>query len=89
MVTPLNSAFDCFAKEELHEECGVFGIYSDGNVNPATNYATTSLVLDAKDTDYIDVTSLVENKKVVPMQMIVTDKWGKKMTYEFNVTISL
>ncbi len=35
MVTPLNSAFDCFAKEELHEECGVFGIYSDGNVNPA------------------------------------------------------
>ena len=27
--------FDCLPKEGLHEECGVFGIYSDGSVNPA------------------------------------------------------
>ena len=25
---------DCFS-EELHEECGVFGVYSDGAINPA------------------------------------------------------
>lgn len=28
-------SFDNFAKEGLHEECGVFGIYSDGSINPA------------------------------------------------------
>ena len=63
--------------------------FTAGNVNPASNYAATSLVLDAKPSAEIDVTSLIENKKVVPMQMIVTDKWGKKMTYDFEVTISL
>lgn len=29
------SSFDHFAKEGLHEECGVFGIFSDGSMNPA------------------------------------------------------
>ena len=48
-----------------------------------------SASVKAKDAKDIDITSLIEDKKVVPMQMIVTDKWGKKMTYEFNVTISL
>ena len=28
-------SFDNFAKEGLHEECGVFGIFSDGTINPA------------------------------------------------------
>ena len=28
-------SFDNFAKEGLHEECGVFGIFSDGSINPA------------------------------------------------------
>ena len=31
----MNFSFDNFSKEELHEECGVFGIFSDGTVNPA------------------------------------------------------
>ena len=31
----LNNSFDCFTKEGLHEECGVFGIFSDGTINPA------------------------------------------------------
>ena len=31
----MNYSFDNFPKEGLHEECGVFGIYSDGSVNPA------------------------------------------------------
>lgn len=31
----MNNSFDKFAKEELHEECGVFGIFSDGTVDPA------------------------------------------------------
>ena len=35
MVTPLNFTFDNLPKEGLHEECGVFGIYGDGTVNPA------------------------------------------------------
>lgn len=29
------SNFDHFAKEGLHEECGVFGVFSDGTMNPA------------------------------------------------------
>ena len=29
------SNFDKFPSEELHEECGVFGIYSDGTLDPA------------------------------------------------------
>lgn len=31
----MNFSFDNFAKEGLHEECGVFGIFSDGTINPA------------------------------------------------------
>ncbi|MBR2108966.1 MAG: amidophosphoribosyltransferase [Ruminococcus sp.] len=31
----MNYSFDTLPKEGLHEECGVFGIYSDGSVNPA------------------------------------------------------
>ena len=31
----MNYSFDNFAKEGLHEECGVFGIFSDGSLNPA------------------------------------------------------
>lgn len=31
----MNFSFDNFAKEGLHEECGVFGIFSDGSINPA------------------------------------------------------
>ena len=34
-VTYLAFSFDNFPTEELHEECGVFGIYSDGTLNPA------------------------------------------------------
>jgi amidophosphoribosyltransferase len=34
-VNHLNYSFDSFPKEGLHEECGVFGIYSDGSINPA------------------------------------------------------
>lgn len=31
----MNNSFDNFAKEGLHEECGVFGVYSDGSLEPA------------------------------------------------------
>ncbi len=31
----MNYSFDNFAKEGLHEECGVFGISSDGSISPA------------------------------------------------------
>lgn len=31
----MNNSFDNFAKEGLHEECGVFGVYSDGSLDPA------------------------------------------------------
>ena len=31
----MNFSFDNLPKEGLHEECGVFGIYSDGTINPA------------------------------------------------------
>lgn len=31
----MDFSFDNLPKEGLHEECGVFGIYSDGTVNPA------------------------------------------------------
>lgn len=31
----MNFSFDNFAKEGLHEECGVFGIFSNGTINPA------------------------------------------------------
>ena len=31
----MNYCFDNLPKEGLHEECGVFGIYSDGSLNPA------------------------------------------------------
>lgn len=31
----MNNSFDNFAKEGLHEECGVFGVFSDGSVDPA------------------------------------------------------
>lgn len=31
----MSFSFDNFAKEGLHEECGVFGIFSDGTINPA------------------------------------------------------
>lgn len=31
----MNFSFDNFAKEGLHEECGVFGIFSDGSIDPA------------------------------------------------------
>ena len=31
----MNYSFDNFAKEGLHEECGVFGIFSDGSLDPA------------------------------------------------------
>ena len=34
-VNCLSFNFDNLPKEGLHEECGVFGIYSDGSVNPA------------------------------------------------------
>ena len=31
----MNYSFDNLPREGLHEECGVFGIYSDGSLNPA------------------------------------------------------
>ncbi|MBQ1354052.1 MAG: amidophosphoribosyltransferase [Ruminococcus sp.] len=31
----MNYSFDNFVKEGLHEECGVFGIFSDGSLDPA------------------------------------------------------
>lgn len=31
----MNNSFDKFAKEGLHEECGVFGVFSDGSIDPA------------------------------------------------------
>ena len=31
----MNNSFDHYAKEGLHEECGVFGIVSDGSLDPA------------------------------------------------------
>lgn len=31
----MNNSFDSFAKEGLHEECGVFGVFSDGSLDPA------------------------------------------------------
>lgn len=31
----MNYSFDNYAKEGLHEECGVFGIFSDGSISPA------------------------------------------------------
>ena len=31
----MNYSFDSYAKEGLHEECGVFGIFSDGSISPA------------------------------------------------------
>ncbi len=31
----MNYSFDNFAKEGLHEECGVFGIFSDGTISPS------------------------------------------------------
>ena len=31
----MKSSFDNFATEGLHEECGVFGVFSDGTINPA------------------------------------------------------
>ena len=31
----MNNSFDNYAKEGLHEECGVFGIFSDGTIPPA------------------------------------------------------
>lgn len=31
----MNYSFDSYFKEGLHEECGVFGIYSDGSIDPA------------------------------------------------------
>lgn len=31
----MNYSLDNFATEGLHEECGVFGIFSDGTINPA------------------------------------------------------
>ena len=31
----MNYSFDNYAKEGLHEECGVFGIFSDGTIPPA------------------------------------------------------
>lgn len=35
MVEPLDSSFDNFPKEGLHEECGVFGLYSNGSLDPS------------------------------------------------------
>ena len=31
----MKNSFDNYAKEGLHEECGVFGIFGDGTINPA------------------------------------------------------
>ena len=31
----MKNSIDCYAKEGLHEECGVFGIFSDGSIDPA------------------------------------------------------
>lgn len=31
----MDSTFDNFAEERLHEECGVFGIFGDDSINPA------------------------------------------------------
>ena len=31
----MDLSFDNFTSEGLHEECGVFGIYGDGSLNPA------------------------------------------------------
>ena len=31
----MSNSFDQYFKEGLHEECGVFGVFSDGTINPA------------------------------------------------------
>ena len=55
----------------------------------ATADAVNGFTLTAKASKNIDKTALVEGKKVIPMEMIITDNWGKVMVYEFNVEISL
>lgn len=53
----------------------------------ATADAETGLTLNATKAKLGAVAS--GYKKVVPMEMIITDIWGKVMTYEFEVEISL
>ena len=31
----MSCKFNCVQTDELHEECGVFGVYGDGSLNPA------------------------------------------------------
>ena len=50
---------------------------------------TKGATLTAKASTSIDKTALTSGKKVIPMEMIITDMWGKVMTYEFEVEISL
>ena len=57
---------------------------SDHGVDIVNGYT-----LKAQVSSKIDITSLVEGKKVIPMKMTVTDVWGKVMVYEFEVEISL
>ena len=49
----------------------------------------TAAKLTAKPSANVNVNLLSEGKKVIPMEMVITDKWGKEMTYEFEVEISL
>ena len=44
--------------------------------------------LTAKASSTVDVNLLTEGKKVIPMEMIIIDTYGKTMTYEFEVEIS-
>ena len=64
-------------------------VYFESTLSETSDNAKSGFVFNAKPSASIDKTSLVEGKKVVPMQLIITDVWGKEMVYEFNITISL
>ena len=73
-----------------------FQVVNDADANfftmsaPAsTGDYETGATLTAKASTSIDKTALTSGKKVIPMEMIITDVWGKVMTYEFEVEISL
>ena len=68
-----------------------FKFVNEGDANFATltgDYIKAAK-LTAKASSSIDKTALTSGKKVIPMEMIITDVWGKVMTYEFEVEISL
>ena len=53
------------------------------------NDCMNGMTLTAIASTSIDKTSLVDGKAIIPMEMKITDVWGKTMTYTFNVEISL